>query len=75
MDNSNGKGPAENSKTANTRIQWDEVTIAEHDKERGSRYLLHFICKSYITHHNDSILDFYFICLYILPVSFKKGRN
>eukprot|EP01036_Dinobryon_divergens_P033274 gene33274-43026_t len=37
MDNSNGKGPAENSKTASTRIQWDEVTIAEHDKERGSR--------------------------------------
>ena len=35
-----GKGPAENSKPANTRIQWDEVTIAEHDKERGSRYLV-----------------------------------
>jgi hypothetical protein len=21
------------------KIQWDEVTIAEHDKERGTRYI------------------------------------
>jgi hypothetical protein len=21
------------------KIQWDEVTIAEHDKERGTRYV------------------------------------
>ena len=42
MDNTNGKEPAEGSKPA-TRIQWDEVTIAEHDKERGSRYSLPFL--------------------------------
>jgi len=28
------------------KIQWDEVTIAEHDKERGTRYSLikHTVC-------------------------------
>lgn len=42
------------------KIQWDEVTIAEHDKERGTRYSLikHTVCYNVL----------YFIGTYLLIV-------
>ncbi len=37
-------------KSHNASIQWDEVTIAEHDKERGTRQkvILYFTKKLFI---------------------------
>lgn len=32
------------------KIQWDEVTIAEHDKERGTRYDHDYLQYSLIEH-------------------------
>jgi len=36
----------EGNKSSGARIQWDEKTIAEHDRERGSRFRLNYICNN-----------------------------
>ena len=39
-------------------IKWDEETIAEHDKERGTRYvILYELCLTYISLKNFFLLS------------------